>query len=92
MNDIIIPTNRNSPKKKPNKASAIPESIVAIVHMIKNVNMPLPFALTNNHAIIKPKTNASISILKSSPTVGVSELMLSHSHSTLSFNIFLTQL
>jgi len=58
-----MPTNKPNPNKKPNKASAITDKKVAIVHAMKKVIIPPPTFLTNSQAIIRPAINPKTSNL-----------------------------
>lgn len=69
----MIPTKRNNPKKKPSKAIAIPDNMIAIVQTIKNVIGPPPKLFTYSHAIMQPITNASTSMLKIISTFNLSQ-------------------
>lgn len=59
-----MPTNKANPNKKPNKANAITDRKVAIVHTMKKVTIPPPTFLTNIHAIIRPAIKPNTSNLR----------------------------
>lgn len=59
-----MPTNKANPNKKPNKASAITDKEVAIVHTMKKVIIPPPTFLTNIQAIIRPVIKPNTSNLR----------------------------